>query len=132
MQYGYYMKGLLTGDLGRTITGRPIADVLAEVVAAHDSARRCMTHAHRDRRGRRRRRLRRPASAAACSISRRWRFTLVVIGTPVFVLGTVFQTVFAVRLGWFRPSFAPELGIATYFLPAIVLGLLVAGHRACG
>jgi ABC-type dipeptide/oligopeptide/nickel transport system permease component len=40
------------------------------------------------------------------------------------VLGTVFQTVFAVELGWFRPSFAPEIGIATYFLPAIVLGLL--------
>jgi oligopeptide transport system permease protein len=42
----------------------------------------------------------------------------------VFVLGTVFQTVFAVELGWFRPSYAPELGLATYILPAIVLGLL--------
>jgi oligopeptide transport system permease protein len=30
VQYGYYMKGLLTGDLGRTIAGRPIVDVLAE------------------------------------------------------------------------------------------------------
>jgi oligopeptide transport system permease protein len=50
--------------------------------------------------------------------------TLIVIGTPVFVLGTVFQTVFAVDLGWFRPSYAPELGLATYILPATVLGLL--------
>jgi oligopeptide transport system permease protein len=50
--------------------------------------------------------------------------TLVVIGTPVFVIGTVFQSVFAVELGWFRPSYAPELGLATYILPAIVLGLM--------
>jgi ABC-type dipeptide/oligopeptide/nickel transport system permease component len=42
----------------------------------------------------------------------------------VFVLGTVFQTVFAVQLGWFRPSYAPELGLSTFILPAIVLGLL--------
>jgi oligopeptide transport system permease protein len=52
------------------------------------------------------------------------RLTLVVIGTPVFVIGTVFQSVFAVELGWFRPSYAPELGLATYILPAIVLGLM--------
>jgi ABC-type dipeptide/oligopeptide/nickel transport system permease component len=39
-------------------------------------------------------------------------------------LGTVFQTVFAVQLGWFRPSYAPELGLATYLLPAIVLASL--------
>jgi len=51
-------------------------------------------------------------------------FTLVIIGTPVFVIGTVFQSLFAVKLGWFRPSFAPELGLATYVLPAIVLGML--------
>jgi len=36
----------------------------------------------------------------------------------------VFQTVFAVQLGWFRPSYAPELGPATFLLPAIVLGML--------
>jgi oligopeptide transport system permease protein len=42
----------------------------------------------------------------------------------VFVLGTVLQTVFAVQLGWFRPSYAPELGMATYVLPAVVLALL--------
>jgi oligopeptide transport system permease protein len=50
--------------------------------------------------------------------------TLVVIGTPVFVIGTAFQSVFAVKLGWFRPSYAPELGLAAFILPAIVLGLL--------
>jgi oligopeptide transport system permease protein len=122
VQYGYYMKGLLTGDLGRTIAGRPIADVLSEswprtiqlgllalllvtvcgiVGGVFAGLKRGGWFDH--------------ASLA---------FTLLIIGTPVFVLGTVFQTIFAVRLGWFRPSWAPELGIATYFLPAIVLGFL--------
>jgi oligopeptide transport system permease protein len=122
VQYGYFIRGLLTGNLGRTIAGRPIADVLAESWP---------------------RSIRLGLLAAVITIVfgvgggliaglRRggWfdtgvlALTLVVVGTPIFVLGTVFQTVFAVQLGWFRPSFAPELGLATYVLPAIVLGLL--------
>src|SRR5512139_3871339 len=122
VQYGYYMKGLVSGDMGRTITGRPIADVLAEawprtiqlaliaiaIVIVFGVLGGVVAG------------LRRGGVFDQASLA----FTLVVIGTPVFVLGTVFQTVFAVELGWFRPSFAPELGIATYVLPAIVLGLL--------
>jgi ABC-type dipeptide/oligopeptide/nickel transport system permease component len=122
VQYGYYMRGFLTGDLGRTIAGRPIADVLAEAWP---------------------RSLQLGLLAGAMAVVfgvgggvvaglRRggWfdrgmlALTLVVIGTPIFVLGTVFQTVFAVQLGWFRPSYAPELGLATYLLPAIVLASL--------
>jgi oligopeptide transport system permease protein len=122
VQYGHYMKGLLTGDLGRTITGRPIADVLAEswprtirlaliamaVVVVFGVVGGVVAG------------LRRGGVFDQTSLA----LTLVVIGTPVFVIGTVFQTVFAVELGWFRPSYAPELGLATYVLPAIVLGLL--------
>ena len=122
VQYGYYMRGLLTGNLGRTLAGRPIAEVLAEAWP---------------------RTIRLGLLAllfvvvfgvTGGVVAGLWRggvfdhltltFTLVVIGTPVFVLGTVMQTVFAVRLGWFRPSYAPELGLATYVLPAIVLALL--------
>lgn len=122
VQYGHYMKGLLQGDLGKSLTGRPIGQMMAEawprtiqltvitiaivilfgigggVIAA----------------------LRRGGVFDQTSLA----LTLVVIGTPVFVIGTVFQTVFAVRLGWFRPSYAPELGMATFILPAIVLALL--------
>ena len=122
VQYGYFMKGLATGNLGKTIAGRPIADVLIESWP---------------------RTLRLGLMATSLVIifgisggvvAGLWRggvfdhatlaLTLVLIGTPVFVLGTVLQTVFAVRLGWFRPSYAPELGLATYVLPAIVLALL--------
>jgi oligopeptide transport system permease protein len=122
VQYGYYLGGLITGDMGRTITGRPIADVLAEawprtiqltlitmVIVVVVGVTGGVVAG-----------LRRGGVFDQTSLA----LTLVVIGTPVFVLGTVFQTVFAVELGWFRPSFAPELGLATYVLPAIVLGLL--------
>lgn len=122
VQYGYYMHGLLTGNLGRSIAGRPIADLLAEswprtirlgvmafvfatvfgVVGGVFAG------------------LRRGGVFDRLSLA----LTLVIIGTPVFVLGTVSQTVFAVQLGWFRPSFAPELGLATYVLPALVLASL--------
>jgi oligopeptide transport system permease protein len=122
VQYGHFMAGLLTGNPGKTIAGRPIADVLIE------SWPRTI-------------RLGLMATAfvivfgiSGGVVAGLWRggvfdhvtlaITLVLIGTPVFVLGTVMQTVFAVRLGWFRPSYAPELGLATFVLPAIVLALL--------
>lgn len=122
VQYGYYMRGLLTGNLGRTLAGRPIADVLAEswprtiilslmslvVVIVLGVGGGLLAG------------LRRGGWFDQASLA----LTLVVIGTPVFVLGTVFQAVFAVQLGWFRPSYAPELGLQTYILPAIVLGSL--------
>jgi ABC-type dipeptide/oligopeptide/nickel transport system permease component len=122
VQYGYFIRGFLTGDLGRTLAGRPIADVLIESWP---------------------RSIQLGLLALLLSIVlgigggllaglRRggWfdhvvlALTLVIIGTPIFVLGTVFQTVFAVQLGWFRPAYAPELGLGTYILPAIVLGSL--------
>ncbi len=122
VQYGYYMSGLLTGDLGRTLAGRPIAEVLAEAwPRTIRLALLALTIVL-------------VFGVAGGVVAGLWRggifdhttlaLTLVVIGIPVFVLGTVFQTVFAVQLGWFRPSYAPELGLATYILPAIVLGLL--------
>lgn len=122
VQYGYYMKGLVSGDFGRALSGRPIADILAEswprtiqlslmavaIVILFGIAGGVYAA------------LRRGKAFDQTSLA----LTLVIIGTPVFVVGTVFQSVFAVELGWFRPSYAAELGLATYILPAIVLGLL--------
>jgi oligopeptide transport system permease protein len=121
-QYGYYMKGLLSGDLGKSLTGRRIGDMMAEawprtiqlalltalIVVVFGIGGGVFAA------------LRRGGVFDQTSLA----LTLVVIGTPVFVIGTAFQSVFAVKLGWFRPSYAPELGLATFILPAIVLGLL--------
>lgn len=122
VQYGYYIKGFVTGNLGRTLAGRPIADVLNEawprslqlglmaigIVGIFGVAGGIVAG------------LKRGGWFDQISLG----FALLMIGTPVFVLGTVLQTVFAVHLGWFRPSYAPELGLATFILPAIVLAML--------
>jgi ABC-type dipeptide/oligopeptide/nickel transport system permease component len=116
------MKGLVTGDLGNTLTGRPITEVLAEswprtiqlglialaIVIVFGIAGGVYAA------------LRRGRAFDQLSLA----LTLVVIGTPVFVIGTVFQSLFGVELGWFRPSYSPELGLSTFMLPAIVLALL--------
>jgi oligopeptide transport system permease protein len=121
-QYGYYMKGMLTGDLGTSLTGRPIGELLREawprtiqlallagiIVVVFGIGGGVWAA------------LRRGGLFDQTSLA----LTLVVIGTPVFVIGTVLQSVFATRLGWFRPSWAEELGLATYILPAIVLALM--------
>jgi oligopeptide transport system permease protein len=122
VQYGYYMKGLLTGDLGQNLSGRPIGEMLAEawprsirlallafclIVVVGISGGIWAA-------------LRRDGVFDRISLA----FTLMVIGTPVFVIGTVAQSVFGVELGWFSPSYKAELGLSTYVLPAIVLALL--------
>lgn len=122
VQYGYYMKGLLTGDLGLNLSGRPIGEMLTDawprsirlallafclIVLVGISGGIWAA-------------LRRDGVFDRISLA----FTLVVIGTPVFVVGSVSQTVFGVELGWFSPSYRAELGLATYVLPAIVLALL--------
>ena len=122
VQYGYYMKGMLAGDLGRSLKGRPIGELLKEawprtiqlallaalIIVVFGIGGGVWAA------------LRRGGVFDQASLA----LTLVVIGTPVFVIGTVLQSVFATKLGWFRPSWSPELGLATYILPAIVLGLL--------
>jgi oligopeptide transport system permease protein len=121
-QYGYYIKGLVTGELGRSINGRPIGAMLREawprtiqlslialgIVILFGISGGVYAA------------LRRGRVFDQTSLA----LTLVVIGTPVFVIGSVFQSVFGAQLGWFRPSYSAELGIATFILPAIVLALL--------
>lgn len=122
VQYGYYMKGLLSGNLGQNLSGRPIGEMLVEawprsiqlallafclIVVVGVSGGIWAA-------------LRRDGIFDRISLA----FTLVVIGTPVFVIGSVAQSVFGVELGWFSPSYKQELGLATYILPAIVLALL--------
>jgi oligopeptide transport system permease protein len=122
VQYGYFMRGLVTGDLGKTIAGRPIADVLSEAWP-RSMQLGLMAFFFAVTLG--------IGGGLIAGLRRGGWFdngvlamTLVIIGTPIFVLGTVVQTIFAVQLGWFRPSYAPELGVATFILPALVLGSL--------
>ncbi|MYR58028.1 ABC transporter permease subunit [Streptomyces sp. SID625] len=47
--------------------------------------------------------------------------TLLLISVPVFVLGYILQTVFAINLGWLEPSVTDETDLNQFILPAIVL-----------
>jgi oligopeptide transport system permease protein len=48
-------------------------------------------------------------------------FTLLLISVPVFVLGYILQTVFAINLGWLEPSVTDDTNFSQLLLPAIVL-----------
>ncbi|MET9642561.1 ABC transporter permease [Streptomyces syringium] len=57
-------------------------------------------------------------------------FTLLVISVPVFVLGYIFQTVFATELGWVTPSVQDSEDFTQLILPGAVLGSLSLAYVA--
>ncbi|PID96429.1 MAG: ABC transporter permease [Actinomycetales bacterium] len=56
--------------------------------------------------------------------------TLVVIAIPVFVIGSVSQTIFGVNLGWFPPTVSSAGNWGELLLPGIVLGALSLAYVA--
>jgi oligopeptide transport system permease protein len=123
LQYWYYLKGLLTGDFGTSLTGRRIADMMAQawpvtiklallaiVIAATVAI----------------------VAGVISGIRRGGIFdnvtlvlTLVVLSLPIVVLAPLAQLVFGIKLGWFPPTAGREATFYALLLPAIVLGSLV-------
>jgi oligopeptide transport system permease protein len=120
VQYGYYMRGLLTGDFGKTLTGRPIGDVMSDAwpntiklallalffatlfgIAAGLFAG-----------------LRRGSVFDNTTLA----LTLVVVGLPIIVLAPIAQLVFGVKLGWFPTTAGARPSLYGLILPALVLG----------
>lgn len=56
--------------------------------------------------------------------------TLVLISIPVFVLGSVSQTVFGVQLGWVKPTVSGAATWSELLLPGLVLGSLSLAYVA--
>ncbi|MBI5513636.1 MAG: ABC transporter permease [Deltaproteobacteria bacterium] len=132
VQYGYYLRGLSRGDLGKSFRyRRPVASLIAErfprtlllgsmtlmfqfvvgvLVGTWAAARR----GHRDE-------------------SLVLGATFVGISTPTFLSGKLFLIVLAYRLGWF-PIGGYGAGFLDHVrhgvLPAIVLGLLGTAYEA--
>jgi oligopeptide transport system permease protein len=123
LQYWYYLKGLLTGDFGTSLTGRRIADMMAQawpvtiklallaiVIAATVAI----------------------VAGVISGIRRGGIFdnvtlvlTLVVLSLPIVVLAPLAQLIFGIKLGWFPPTAGREATFYALLLPAIVLGSLV-------
>jgi oligopeptide transport system permease protein len=122
-QYWYYMKGLLTGDLGTSLTGQKIGAMLSNawpvtlklaLIAIVIAATIAVT------------------AGVYSAIKRGGLFdnvtliaTLVVLAMPIVVLAPLAQLVFGIKLGWFPPTATRDAGFYELLLPALVLGSLV-------
>jgi oligopeptide transport system permease protein len=123
VQYWYYMKGLLTGDFGTSLTGRKIIDMMetawpitiklglmAIIIAATIAV-----------------------TAGVISGIRRGSIfdnatlvvTLIILSLPIVVLAPLAQLVFGIQLKWFPPTATVNASLWDLLLPALVLGSLV-------
>ncbi|WP_305789790.1 ABC transporter permease [Symbioplanes lichenis] len=123
VQYWYYMKGLLTGDFGTSLTGRKIIDMMetawpitiklglmAIIIAATIAV-----------------------TAGVISGIRRGSIfdnatlvvTLIILSLPIVVLAPLAQLVFGIQLKWFPPTATVNASLFDLLLPALVLGSLV-------
>jgi len=123
VQYWYYMKGLLTGDFGTSLTGRDISDMMAQawpvtiklglmsiVIAASVAL----------------------VAGVISGIRRGGIFdnvtlviTLIILALPIVVLAPVSQLIFGIKLGWFPPTAGADPSFWALLLPAVVLGSIV-------
>jgi oligopeptide transport system permease protein len=122
-QYWYYMKGMLTGDFGTSLTGRKISDMMVQawpvtlrlalmaiIIAATVAV----------------------VAGVVSGIRRGGIFdnvtlilTLIILSLPIVVLAPLNQLVFGIKLGWFPPTAGRDASLFALLLPALVLGSLV-------
>ncbi|MFI7598560.1 ABC transporter permease [Actinoplanes sp. NPDC049681] len=123
VQYWYYMKGLLTGNFGISLTGRkistmmetawPITIKLALIAMAIVAVVALV--------------------AGVISGIRRGSIfdnvtlviTLIILSLPIIVLAPLCQLIFGIKLGWFPPTAGAHPTLWALLLPALVLGSLV-------
>ena len=123
MQYWYYVKGLLTGDLGQSLTGRPIGTMLAEAwpVTLRMALMAIVIAAVL------------AVAAGVFSAVRRGSVfdhatlvvTLLMLALPIVVTAPLAQLIFALELKWFPPTASRDAPLWDLLLPAIVLASLV-------
>ena len=120
VQYWYYMKGLLSGDFGTSLTGRKIADMMVQawpvtiklalisiIIAASVAV----------------------LAGVISGIRRGGIFdnvtlvvTLVLLALPIVVLAPLAQLLFGIQLGWFPPTAGRDASFYALIMPALVLG----------
>jgi len=122
-QYWYYMKGLLTGDFGTSLTGRKIKDMMLQawpvtlrlaLIAIVIAATVALL------------------AGVVSGIRRGSLFdnttlviTLVLLSLPIVVLAPLTQLIFGIKLGWFPPTAGAHPSFYALLMPALVLGSTV-------
>ncbi|MFF1694010.1 ABC transporter permease [Streptomyces sp. NPDC058257] len=128
-QYFHYMGGLLQGDFGKTIAGnRPVLD---EITQAFPVSIRLASMAWTFE-------LIVGITLGVLAGIRRGRlvdnsvtlFTLLVISTPIFVVGLLCQLFFGNELGWITPTVQDSENMGQLLVPAIVLGMVGLAYVA--
>ncbi|GAA2620896.1 ABC transporter permease [Paractinoplanes durhamensis] len=122
-QYWYYMKGLLTGDFGTSMTNRKVSSMLADawpvtmrlallaiVIAATIAILAGVVSG-----------IRRGSIFDNATLV----ITLIVLAMPIVVLAPLAQLVFGIKLGWFPATAGKNATLWQLLLPAGVLASLV-------
>lgn len=126
VQYFYYIGGIFQGDFGTSFSGQPVADVLAATFPV--TIRLALMAVTIEMlvgigiglvSGLRKGKLFDNSSLV---------MSLLLISTPVFVIAFVFQFVFAIKLGWAKPTVSGEAGFVELLLPAVVLSTLAVAY----
>lgn len=123
LQYGYYMKGLLSGDFGISLTNRPIVEMMEQawpttirlsLIAIVIAVLIAVT------------------AGIVSAIRRGGVFdnttlviTLLLLSMPIVVLAPLAQLIFGMRLQWFPATAGADSGLFALLLPAVVLSSLV-------
>jgi len=123
VQYGYYMRGLLTGDFGTSLTNRPIIEMMEQawpvtlrlalisiVIAVLVAVTAGIISGIR-RGG--------PFDTTTLVI------TLLLLSMPIVVLAPLAQLIFGMRLQWLPATAGADSGLFALLLPAVVLSCLV-------
>ncbi len=122
VQYGMYLKNLVTFDLGQTFSGQAVSDVIGRALPV--TARLAVMALAIEAifgvifgvfAGLRKGKLFDSTVLIA---------SLLVIAVPTFVLGFVLQFVVGVKLGWAKPTVSSGASWGDLVLPAVVLGLV--------
>jgi oligopeptide transport system permease protein len=122
-QYWYYMKGMLTGDFGTSLTGRKIGDMMTQVwpVTIRLALMAIVIAAAV------------ALFAGVVSGIRRGSLfdnttlviTLILLSLPIVVLAPLSQLIFGIKLGWFPPTAGAHPSLFALVMPALVLGSTV-------
>jgi oligopeptide transport system permease protein len=128
VQYVKWLGNVLTGDLGSTIAGQDVADLIARAFPI--TVKLTLVAIFFE--------IIIGISAGVLSALRRNGFvdnlvlvtTLIIISIPVFVLGRVAQYVFGVQLGWFPISVSSGAPWGDLILPGLVLAALSLAYVA--
>ena len=126
VQYFIYIGGIFQGDFGTSFSGQPVADVLAATFPVT---------------------IRLALMAVVLEMivgvgiglvaglrKGKWFdnsslvMSLLLISTPVFVIAFVFQFLFAIKLGWAKPTVSGDAGFGELILPAVVLSTLAVAY----